>query len=104
MCVKFPLKYLLFSIILLQLGCSGKDKTVERPAYLMDEDTFISILIELHLADAVIEIEKTPKDSAMIRVAAFQKQTLKSHDVTLLEYEKTFKYYKDNPERFEKLY
>lgn len=98
------LKYSICFLFFTFLSCAGENGQNETPENILDEDKMISVLIDLHIADSVLELEKTPKDSAAIKLASYQDQILQKHNVEKTKYEKTLKYYKNNPAKFEKLY
>jgi uncharacterized protein (UPF0276 family) len=71
---------------------------------IIDEDTFIDVLVDIHIADAIIVVNglKINTDSTQIR--QYYHDVLVKYDITQVQLQQTLVYYAKNPRDFERLY
>ena len=91
---------LILLFIGLVAGCSKQTTSDE----IIDEDVFIDVLVDIHMADAILVVKgyRIHTDSTAIRL--FYNDVLIEHSVTQKQLENTFEYYTKNPKKFEKVY
>ena len=87
---------------LLGLWSCGSDKV---PEGVVPEDTMVTILAEMHLANAYFSVEYTDDSLAYCQAIDYtQKRVLDKHGLTFKQFEKSIAYYTDYPEKFKGIY
>ena len=98
------MKQLLFSIILFALaGCSGMQKDTP-PADLIAQGKMIQVLVDIHVADAVVENKSGAQNPNLPLTNALYEQIYKNHGITATQYKTSFKYYESHAELMDKMY
>jgi hypothetical protein len=94
--------YLLILICLL-FACSNSDEKI--PENILSENTFKSILKEIHLAEATFELHKTKGMGKAKNELANSYQNIYSENaISEEDFKTTLEYYSVNPEKLEKIY
>ena len=96
------LRFTVFLLIIqFFFGCSTAKKN---KSDVIDEDTFVDVLVDIHLADAILNAHryKVNRDSAKIHL--FYNDVLIKHNVTQKQIQNTINYYTNHPKKFEKIY
>ena len=90
-------------VLLLFLSCSGtKDKI---PQEILSEDIFISILKEVHLAEAYFELNKSyNKNDRNNKLNLKFQQAFKEYSIDEKQFQITMDYYASNPNQLESIY
>jgi hypothetical protein len=97
------MKIPIFILCLILLSC-GDSKT-EIPQDILSENNFISLLKDIHLAEAKFEIHKTKgMENAKNELAHNYSAIYETHAITADDFEKTLDYYAQHPEQLEKIY
>ncbi|GAB4247473.1 MAG: hypothetical protein Tsb0034_26690 [Ekhidna sp.] len=95
------LKYLFLTALVILFGCKQSDQ----PEDLIEKEKMVLLLKEIHLLEAKIEhIEIIPQDSAKAVFHHYEKMLFEEHGVTQDQYERSFTYYVEHPDQFEKIY
>lgn len=91
---------LLLCCFVLLIGCSKNSSSDT----IIDEDTFVNLLVDIHMADATLVVKgyKINSDSTTIRL--FYNDVLVEHNVTQKQIQNTFEYYTKKPKKFENIY
>ena len=78
---------------------------VEKPDNLIPEDKMISMLADIHLAEATFATRRH-QDSTIMNTTSpdFYQSVLKEYNVTDTIFEKSYVYYASQPKKFEKMY
>jgi hypothetical protein len=83
---------------------SCDDQVIEKPRHLVREKQMISMLIDIHIAEATfnrMRYDSTVRNSSS---ANFYYSVLEKYQVPDSVFEKSFLYYASNPKNFEKMY
>ena len=86
----FPLIVLFFS------SCENKN--------IISEDTFIKIYADLLIAQDTSFIDSNEIDTTFWQADSFKQMIFSKHNITIMQYEETLKYYNQNPELWEKFF
>ena len=97
------MKILSFIFCMILLSC-GAPKT-EIPQDILSENSFISLLKDIHLAEAKFELNKTKgMENAKNELAHKYINIYETHEITVSDFNKTLDYYAQYPEQLEKIY
>jgi hypothetical protein len=92
-----------FILCLIFLSC-GAPKT-EIPQDIITQNSFISLLKDIHLAEAKFELHKTKgMENAKNELAHNYSTIYETHEITADDFDKTLDYYAKHPEQLEKIY
>ena len=93
------------SLILCLILLSCGDTKTEIPKDILSENSFISLLKDIHLAEAKFELHKTKgMGNAKNELAHNYSTIYGTHEITLDDFDKTLDYYAQHPEQLEKIY
>jgi len=85
-------------------SCKAKDEAIKQ-SDLIHRDSMIAILVDIHLAETMIQTIRRDKDS--IQTATIQEyyQTIfKQHQITEYQFSESFNYYSKDIEQFDAMY
>jgi hypothetical protein len=87
--------------ILFVYGCSDNKNN---NSVILDEDTFVDVLVDIHLTDAILNANRyrVNKDSVVIHL--YYNDVLTKHNVTQKQIQNTIDYYTNHSKKFEKIY
>lgn len=71
---------------------------------IINEDTFIDVLVDIHIADATLVVKGLKINSDSTKIRMFYNDVLLKYNVTQKQIENTFVFYSKNPRDFEELY
>lgn len=86
---------------LLFFGCSNNNSI---PKDLLSEDTLIQVIVDMHIADAILIEPSVQQKQMVINKNKFYNTILNKHSLTSEEFQKNLNFYSDNPEKFDKIY
>jgi hypothetical protein len=92
--------FLFIGITLLLSGCGGGQ--VKVPDYTIERDTFIAVLIDIHMADAYLAMKRSADD--VFLKDEFYARILRKHQISKKEFDTTVQFYAHHPELYESLY
>ena len=93
----------MFILICLLFACSNSDEKI--PENILSENTFESILKEIHLAEATFELYKTKgMGKAQNELANSYQNIYSEYAISEEDFKTTLEYYSVNPEKLEKIY
>ncbi len=70
----------------------------------MEDDIFINVLIDLHMADGIMSSTNIRQDSKNIDSVSLYNYVLKKNDVSRIQFVKTVEYYTLHPEEYAVFY
>jgi phosphorylcholine metabolism protein LicD len=97
------MKFYLLVPIFFFISC--KDQSIKIPKEIFPKETMISILVDIHIADAVAK-EKKLKDiklSNQLKKTYFN-NVLEKHNITKEDFEKSTSFYENNIELMQEIY
>ena len=97
------MKNYLFILICLLFSCNNSDEKI--PENILSENTFESILKEIHLAEATFELHKTKgMGKAKNELANSYQNIYSEYAISEEDFKTSLEYYSVNPEKLEKIY
>ena len=97
------MKHLLFVIIILTL--SGCDRnTGNKPSDLIPQDKMIQVLVDIHVADAVVEHKLGTQTPNLPLTNALYERIYQNHGITAAQYKSSYKYYEAHPDLMDRIY
>jgi hypothetical protein len=84
------------------LSLSGCNQDPKKPP--IEEEKFISIMIDIHLLEARLENLKQLNDTSFFAAGKGYEQIYKNHSVTKEQFRQTFDFYLNHPKQMDKLY
>ncbi len=97
------MKQLLFCILLLSLiGCN--ETQAPKPKDLIPQDKMIEVLVDIHVADAVVEHKYGADHPNPALTSALYKKIYINHGITAEQYKTSYKYYEMEPDMMNKMY
>lgn len=94
--------YFLIVIITVITGCSIGNG--DNPEKIIPEDLFISVLVDIHIADAGLNVVNLKKKYSNFNADDYYEHVLKRHNVSREQFNETIKYYTYNLNKFDKIY
>jgi hypothetical protein len=95
-------KSILYGILLLLSACGKTLPNV--PSDIIQKEKMIQILVDVHVADAVLENKNGTDRRVPEQTTAIYTQIYKNHGITRAEFLKSYHYYETQPELMDKLY
>jgi len=95
-------KLLILSLTFILGACSGEE--VEPPKNLVSKEKMIGFLLDLHLAEAKINILAVPHDSAKLLYKHYEKYLFEKHGIEDSAYYKSFQYYLHDLQTMDEIY
>ncbi len=97
------MKQLLFSIILLSLcGCTQFQD--QKPTDLIPEDRMIQIMVDIHVADALVEQKYGPTNPNRPLTNALYTRIYKNYAISPDQFRTSYRYYESHPEAMDRMY
>jgi len=93
--------YFLMGLILFFFGCSNNNPV---PKDIIPEDSLIRIIVDMHLADAILIEPSVQQKQMVINKSKFYNAVLNKHAVTKDKFQESLNYYSDNLEKFDSIY
>lgn len=95
----------LVSVLLLGTACEKSEDLVDPPADLLEKDQMISLLIDLHLAEAKMSYTGSRNaDSIEIIYRNYEQAIFEEHHATDSSYLHSYEYYLDHMDELEEIY
>ncbi len=101
--MKLVKKYI-YGLFLAILVVSCSTPKVEIPKMVIDKEKMVSILTDLHLAEAAGTLNFTNKDTSKLIAANYNEFIFKNHNTTKVEFMKSYNYYVSHPEELNSVY
>jgi hypothetical protein len=89
-------------IVLIIQSCSAP--VVIIPNDVLSQDKMVSVLTDVHLAEAAITLKFTNKDTSKLQAATFYNFIYKAHKTTKEQFTKSYDFYVSHPELLNKIY
>ena len=97
------MKIIILLLSILLLACTTPK--IEIPTEILSETAFESILKEIHLAEAIFELNKNNgMENATNELANSCFHIYKKHKISEKNFKETLNYYSENSEKLEKIY
>ncbi len=93
---------LLCATLLLFISCASKSK--KTPATILKSDKMVAVLIDIHLADAAVNLSNYGQSNLPNDKEKLYSQVYLKHQLDKKIVEESFAYYSQNPEEFEKIF
>ncbi|MCB0738235.1 MAG: DUF4296 domain-containing protein [Bacteroidetes bacterium] len=100
------MKYL-FSVLMIMAilsACKEKPSELAPPKDILPKDKMIDVLSSIHLAEAEAHLGRIPRGVQDSIAYLNYTETLKKHDLSVEEFEKSMKWYSETPEVFRPMY
>ena len=95
------LKNFFLTALVILCACS----TDTSPDDLIEKDKMVKVMIEIHLLESKVNnVRINPIDSTQAVYNHYENLLFKDLEITQEQYERSFNYYVDNPNEFEKIY
>lgn len=89
-----------FLLLISLLACSGD----RRPDDLIPKEKMASILIDIHITEAIIEEKRLPKDSTYSLYLAMENEILNRYGVDTAEFIRSYEFYSQNIQDLDEIY
>ena len=96
-------KFYLIIVIILFSSCNSNNEN-KIPDGIIPESKMITIITDLHLTDATLNIKHISKRSNNKEIAKYYKSVLKKYGYSRLQFNKSIEYYSDEPEKLDEIY
>jgi hypothetical protein len=97
-------KYFLPLACFLLAACNTGGEQQKPPAGLLPREKMINILIDVHIAEAIVTQRNLPADSARILFQDYKEGILKKMGVDKEAFQKSYQYYMDNVRELDAIY
>ena len=95
------LKNLFLTVLVILCACS----TDQTPKDLIEQEKMIMVMTEIHLLETKIKsINISPQDSTQAVFDHYERLLFEDFGISQDQYERSFNYYVDHPNEFEKIY
>ena len=101
--IKYVIRISLILIIVIFSACESKDSS-KVPNGIIPENNMIQIIAKLHIVDATISVKHFNLRKNNKRIAKYYNYVLKKYGYDRAQFNKSVRFYSDNPERFDKMY
>lgn len=91
--------FLAFSVL---LSCGNKK--IKTPDYVVGQDSLVSLLVDIHLLDAMLNKEKKPHAEKYEKALKLYPEVLLKHNIDRAIFDSTIKFYVKYPGQFSKIY
>jgi len=100
MCRMHPIKIIgtLLLFILLLSMCKNKEKVRRRD--ILEDEKFIEVLIDMHMADGIMSSTNVRQDKKNIDSVSIYNYVLKKNNISRFQFVKTVEYYTLHPEQY----
>lgn len=94
-------KYLIAIILITMYSCSWVKNKEEN---IIEEKQFVDLLIDIHLADAVVSNEGYKLINDSVKLDLYYDYVLKKHNISRNKFKQTVIYYTKKPNEYNKIY
>lgn len=95
------MRYVVMSLCMSALLACGKGRA---PSDLISENDFVSVMVDVHLAEASVQHLRMGSDSANQLLANHYASIMSQHDITHRQFTQSFEYYREHPEQLSTIY
>lgn len=95
--------FFLFTVVVLFMVCSCNKKTVKIPEGILTKQELIPVLVDIHLAQAVVGINQF-SDTARYNVNEYALAVFKMHHITKAKYDSSLSFYATYPDLLDEIY
>lgn len=97
------MRFLLLLLIAVVTFSACKEESREK-GEVIDEDKFIDVLVDLHIADAMLATDIKKENEKLFLPKNFYHQVLKKHNITRADFNKSIAYYAEEPAKLGQIY
>lgn len=98
-------RILYLSFLIAICSACGRSEKEERPAGILSPDSMVAVMCRVHLTEAAILQRQLGQDSLAREIAwSSYRQVFKTSGLDYDSFSKSFEYYRDRPEEFQKIY
>jgi len=90
---------MIFLLIVASLSCRTRSRR-----YIIPQKKFVSVLVDIHLADGIAMQNMRFSDSFVLDSASLYQSVFDKHHVTRSMFDSTLRYYTARPDDFQKIY
>lgn len=94
-------KFISFALLLLFASCSNIQN---KPAVLINKDTMVNIITDMHLGDAILISPAVQQKPFKINSEKFYNQIIGKHNINKKTFEENINYYSNDTAQFKKIY
>lgn len=76
----------------------------DKPTDLIPQDKMIEVLVEIHVADAVVEQKFGPQTPNLPMTNALYNRIYQNYGITAAQYKLSYRYYEAHPDIMDKMY
>lgn len=95
-------KLLILSLIFILCACNSEE--IEPPENLISKEQMVGFLLDLHLAEAKINMLAVPRDSAKLLYKHYEKHLFDKHGIEDSAYYQSFQYYLNDLQAMDEIY
>jgi hypothetical protein len=95
---------LMFLFLALSAVSSCGNKKIKAPDYVVRQDSLVSLLVDIHLTDAMLNKEKKPHAEKYEEALKLYPAVFLKHNIDRAVFDSTIKFYVKYPEQFSKIY
>jgi len=75
-----------------------------KPKDLIDEEELVNVLVDIHIADAVVSIKGYRVIQDSLTISLFYDDIMKKHNISRKQFDETIKYYSENVSKYDRIY
>ncbi len=102
----FPMANLKFFwiILLIMVACKASEEKA-RPAHILSQEEMIPVMMDIHLAETMIDFKKLKgTDTSKIMLASWYQQLFEKYEISDTIFYDSFNYYLENPAELNEIY
>lgn len=90
-------------LFLFLVSCQG-EKTAENPAYVIDQDKMVGIMVDMHIVETASNLKVFPPDSAQQMYQNYFESIYLTHGVTKANFDSSLFYYSTQTDQMNVIY
>ncbi len=96
---------MIISLALLLMQCNGGPRRfADKPKKIVPRPKMQAVLRDIHIAEGAAKSERISRDSSDYFVRVYYEAVLKKHDLSHKKYQRSLKYYVENPDVMAPMY
>ena len=93
---------LFFLLSILVLSCNEKEP--EKPAYLLDEEEMVSVMVDMHLVETAHNLKLIGPDSTNAEYNSYFNSIFASHQISKVDFDSSLFYYSTRTQQMNAIY
>ena len=86
------------------VSSSCQEKKKETPAYLVDENTMVDVMVDMHLVETASNLKLIEPDSSTVKYNEYFASIFSSHGINKVEFDSSLFYYSTQTEQMSVIY